>query len=239
MTDLSSLKQKVDSLKAEIKANSISPSRLGLILDAIVAVLDSDLSGIQTKIDNSLPPEGVFSAQLRDPEVYGNVIFIPVVVRLPTGKDSIARISIPAATTETAGLYDLDTRHSVDNAITETSDRIDRLDESDGVFWMRLPTKDNPSGVRIDLYGDAIDLRFLAHKSDGTSIHRYFRLPSATDESAGLMSASDKQLLDRLAAMSSLAPVQSSKAPDSSTGDYAPSEVRPIDRIERTGSTSD
>lgn len=138
MTDLSSIRLKIADLKTQIASNSISPTYLGSLLDEILSAIDSIDKDYLPKADPSLTAklqtlssaidvlenaakainaQGVVSGEEKQPEVYGNVIYLPMVVRFPGGGSTVRRLTLPAATEQTAGLYDTATRKAVATAI--------------------------------------------------------------------------------------------------------------------------
>lgn len=89
----------------------------GSITNEMVSEIFSFLNGCIKSLTKALPPEGVVSGEVRPPEVYGNVIHLPLVIRRPDGGSTIHRVELPAATAEKAGLFDLATRKAVNEAI--------------------------------------------------------------------------------------------------------------------------
>lgn len=134
MANFPSLQAKVNTLKALVEKDSISPSYLGAILDALIAAIididttdicadlnDSigDIDNTLSSISKALPDAGVLSGEMMPPEVYGNLIHIPLRIHRADGSETVHRLELPGATASKAGLYDLATRQAVAQAVAD------------------------------------------------------------------------------------------------------------------------
>lgn len=125
MTDFSVIRLKITDLKAKILDGSVTPASLGTLLDEIVDLISAtdttsacqSLSTSLTNLSKSIPSQGVLSGEVRELEPYGDVIFLPVVIHKPDGSTSVHRYTIPGATVDKAGLYDVATRQAVAEGI--------------------------------------------------------------------------------------------------------------------------
>lgn len=139
MADFDTLLPKAAEIRDASSEGENTALRVGtLLVDLIQAVASafSEFAEAVTAIDESsdqaasianalslqlakaLPAEGVVSGEVRELEVWGNVIHLPVVIHHPNGSATVHRYEIPGATGEKAGLYDLATRKAVDKAVS-------------------------------------------------------------------------------------------------------------------------
>lgn len=149
MTSFPTLQSKIEALGNLIAKDSISPTYLSSLLDEILDIIQQiDVSGeipdinsnigtlsesisklsnsiadLKTAYNAAIPTTGIVTGEMMDPEVYGDVIHLPLVIRPASGGRTIHRVVLPAATATKTGLYNLNTRKAVDNAVKAADDR--------------------------------------------------------------------------------------------------------------------
>lgn len=112
VVDMASYNEAIDGLRDDV-------SGLKDDLDST----DTTLSELAAAYAAAIPTTGIVTGEMMDPEVYGDVIHLPLVIRPAAGGRTIHRVALPAATATKTGLYDLNTRKAVDNAVKAADDR--------------------------------------------------------------------------------------------------------------------
>lgn len=167
----------------------------GSVTNEMVARAFKILNGDVTALAKAIPPQGVVSGEVMAPEVYGNVIHLPLVIRRADGSSAVHRVELPSATAEKAGLFDLATRKAVNESIAAALSAANAAQSS----------ADGAQKTADSAHAAALAARAAADNAQATAD----AARSAADDAAALAEGNHRLVTDKIGIPGGIAPLNS------------------------------